>query len=66
MAYVFLIPAVGRYRQVGQEFKIILSLYGSLRPAWDTGDLISKKRKKKLEEALGGGEGVTSCAKGPF
>lgn len=60
-------PSTGK---VGQEFKIILSLCGSLRPALDTGDLISNKRKKKPEEALGGGcpkgaEAVHLC-EGPF
>lgn len=71
MAYVFVIPALGRYRQVGQEVKIILSLHRSPRPAWDTGDLASKKRKKKLEEALGGGGGPNGAeaahlCEGPF
>lgn len=66
MAYVFVLPALARYR----ELKIILSLHGSLRPAWDTGDLVSKKRKKKPEEALGGGcpngaEAAHLC-EGPF
>lgn len=37
---------LGRYRQEGHEFKTILSLHGSLRPAWET-------REEKLEEALG-------------
>lgn len=67
MAYVFVLPALARYR----ELKIILSLHGSLRPAWDTGDLVSKKRKKKPEEALGGVDVLTelkqlTCARGPF
>lgn len=70
MAYVFVLPALARYRQGRQELKIILSLHGSLRPAWDTGDLVSKKRKKKPEEALGGGcpngaEAAHLC-EGPF
>lgn len=52
-SWAFVILALGRYRQEGKEFKVILSLHGSLRPVWDTRDLISKTRKEKLDRALG-------------
>lgn len=53
-AWAFVILALGRDRQQGQEFKTILGLLESLRPAWDTRDLVSKTRKEKLDRALGG------------
>jgi hypothetical protein len=42
---MFIIPAVGSWRQEGQKFKANLSCRVNLRPAWATGDLISKNKQ---------------------
>jgi hypothetical protein len=55
------IPALRRQRQEGQGFKVSLSYIGTLKPAWNTGDLFKVKEGKGKggggkEEEVGKGE----------
>lgn len=38
------IPALGKYRQNNQEFKVVLGYIVSLKPAWDSDDPVSDKQ----------------------
>lgn len=65
----FVVLALGRYRQEGQDFKAILSLHSSLRPAWDTRDLVSKSKKGETRRGPGGSVSELkqpTCGRDPF
>lgn len=44
--YVPVIPALGKWREEGPEFKVTLGYTASSRPAWATRDRISKHDNK--------------------
>lgn len=44
------IPAFGRWTEKDPGFKVSLSYIVSLRPAWVTGDSVSKKQKQQQQQ----------------
>lgn len=52
-----IIPTPARSKQEDQELWVILGNIQSLRPAWTTGDLVSKREGKTGKGKKGGNEG---------
>lgn len=47
--YMLLFLALERQKQENQKFKAILSYIKSLKPAWDTGNPVSKPQSKNID-----------------